>query len=167
VTSKGFELAVFGQLTDQLSINAGYQFNDVRFPTGFVGNDGVSLANTQFLNAPKHKFTLSGEFVQPVSGSMELFVNTNVVWKSEVLLAQYGDSRYRYPAHALVNAGFGIRDPDGAWSLSLFARNLTKQREPTAYLASDFAGNADGGIRAWPAAGLTARVVGISGSVSF
>ena len=43
----------------------------------------------------------------------------------------------------------------------LFVRNLTKEREPTAYLASTFAGQPDGGIRAWPVAGLTARVVGV------
>ncbi|WP_310532182.1 TonB-dependent receptor domain-containing protein [Novosphingobium sp.] len=167
VTSKGFELGIFGQVTDQISINAGYQFNDVRFPTGFVGNDGISLANTQFLNAPKHKFTFSGEFVQPMGGNLELFANTNVVWKSAVLLAQYGNPAYRYPAHAIINGGFGLRDADGKWTLSVFARNLTKQREPTAYLASDFAGTPDGGIRAWPAAGLTARVVGVSAGFKF
>jgi outer membrane receptor protein involved in Fe transport len=167
VTSKGFEIGVFGQVTDQLSINVGYQYNDVKFPTGFVGNDGISLAGTQFLNAPKHKFTFSGEFVQPMGGNLELFVNTNLVWKSAVLLAQYGNPAYRYPGHAIINGGLGIRDVDAKWSLSLFARNLTKQREPTAYLASDFAGNPDGGIRAWPAAGLTARVVGVSASFKF
>ncbi|MFM5906242.1 MAG: TonB-dependent receptor [Novosphingobium sp.] len=167
VTSKGFEVSLFGQVTDQLSINTSYQFNDVKFPTGFVGNDGISLAGTQFLNAPKHKFTFSGEFVQPMGGDLELFLNTNVVWKSAVLLAQYGNPAYRYPSHAIINGGLGLRDSDGSWSLSLFARNLTKQREPTAYLASDFAGNADGGIRAWPAAGLTARVVGVSASFKF
>jgi hypothetical protein len=158
---------VFGQLTDQLSINTGYQFNDVKFPSGFVGNDGISLAGTQFLNAPKHKFTFSGEFVQPMGGDLELFLNTNIVWKSAVLLAQYGNPVYRYPSHAIVNGGFGVRNADGKWSLSVFARNLTKQREPIGYLASDFAGNPDGGIRAWPAAGLTARVVGVSASFKF
>ncbi|MFM5930316.1 MAG: TonB-dependent receptor [Novosphingobium sp.] len=167
VTSKGFEISVFGQLTDQLSINTGYQFNDVKFPSGFVGNDGISLAGTQFLNAPKHKFTFSGEFVQPMGGDLELFLNTNIVWKSAVLLAQYGNPVYRYPSHAIVNGGFGVRNADGKWSLSVFARNLTKQREPIGYLASDFAGNPDGGIRAWPAAGLTARVVGVSASFKF
>jgi hypothetical protein len=98
---------------------------------------------------------------------MELFSNANVVYKSRVLLGQYGNPAYRYPAHTIINAGFGVRDADGKWTLSVFARNLTKQREPTAYLASDFAGNSDGGLRAWPAAGLTARVVGISAGFNF
>jgi iron complex outermembrane receptor protein len=84
-----------------------------------------------------------------------------------VLLAQNGDARYRYPAHEIINLGFGVRDADGKWKAGIFVRNLTKEREPTAYLASDFAGNPDGGIRAWPAAGLTARVVGVSLDFNF
>lgn len=162
VESYGFELGAMGRIGDHLTINAGYQFNVVKFPSGFIGNDGVALGGQQFINAPKHKFTLSGEYDMPLGASTELFLNGNLVWKSKTLLAQYGDPQYRYPAHALVNASIGVRDPDGKWTLSVFARNLTKQREPSAYLASDFAGNADGGIRAWPVAGITARVVGVS-----
>jgi len=167
VKSKGFELGAFGKLSDNLSVNAGYQFNDVKFPSAFVGNDGISLGGSQFLNAPKHKFTLSGDFGQPIGDTTELYLNANLVYKTKVLLAQNGDARYRYPAHELVNIGFGVRDADGAWKAGIFVRNLTKEREPTAYLASDFAGNPDGGIRAWPAAGLTARVVGASLEFNF
>ncbi len=167
VNSKGFELGLFGRVSDNLTINAGYQYNDVKFPANFIGNDNISLSGTQFLNAPKHKLTLSGEFSAPVGGSSEFFVNTNIVIKSSVLLAQNGNPAYRYPGHTTINMGLGVRDPDGRWTASIFARNLTKQREPTAYLASDFAGTNDGGIRAWPVAGLTARVVGFSLGFNF
>jgi iron complex outermembrane receptor protein len=167
VKSKGFELGAFGRISDNFTINAGYQFNDVKFPGGFLGNDGLPLGGRQFLNAPKHKFTVSGEFSQPLSEAIELFANANLVYKSKVLLAQYGNPDYRYPAHEIVNIGLGVRSAEDTWRVSLFVRNLTKEREPTAYLASDFAGNADGGIRAWPAAGLTARVVGISAGFDF
>jgi iron complex outermembrane receptor protein len=162
VTSKGFELGLMGQVNKHLSINAGYQFNDVRFPKNFVGNDSIDLSNTQFLNAPKHKFTLSGEYSTAVTSGVDFFLNANAVYKSSVLLAQYGNPAYRFPAHALINGGFGLRDADGRWTASVFARNLTKQREPIAYLAGDYQNSADGSIRAWPAAGLTARVVGIA-----
>ncbi len=172
VKSKGFELGAFGRISDRFSINAGYQFNDVRFPKVFNGNDAnplvaARLGNSQFLNAPKHKFTLSGDFGQPVSDDVEVYLNANLVYKTKVLLAQNGDPRFRYPAHELINLGFGVRDGDGAWKAGFFVRNLTKEREPTAYLASDFAGNPDGGIRAWPAAGLTARVAGFSLDFNF
>ena len=48
------------------TINAGYQFNDISFPAGYLGDDrrrrAVVIGDTQFLFAPKHKFTLSGEY---------------------------------------------------------------------------------------------------------
>jgi iron complex outermembrane recepter protein len=167
VKSKGFELTVMGQIVPGLSINGGYQYNDIKFPTGYLGDDGGNLGGTQFLNAPKHKFTISGDYGFGVSDDVELFVNSNLIYKSDVLLAARADPRYRYPAHAIVNLGFGVRSAEGKWNASVFVRNLTKEREPTAYLASTFAGQADGGIRAWPVAGLTARVVGVRAGFNF
>jgi iron complex outermembrane recepter protein len=169
VESKGFEIGAFGKISDHFSVNVGYQYNDVKYPTGFCGDDNTlpvgcnaPLGDTQFLNAPKHKFTASADVGIPVSDTFELYGNTNIVAKSSVLLAQRADPRYRYPGHTTINLSAGVRDPGGKWRAGVFVRNLTKQREPTAYLASDFAGNRDGGIRAWPVAGLTARVVGFS-----
>ena len=160
VTSKGFELNAFGQIARGFSINAGYQFNNVRYPAGYAGDDGLNLGGLQFLYAPKHKFTLSGEYGFDISDGLELFANANMIYKSATLLVARADPRFRYPGHATINAGLGVRDADGRWNASLFVRNLTKEREPTAYLANTFAGQLDGGIRAWPVAGLTARVVG-------
>ncbi len=160
VSSKGFELNLFGRVSEHFTINAGYQFNDIKFPAGYLGDDGGNLGGTQFLNAPKSKFTFSGEYSTPVGGNLELFANANLILKSSVLLATRADPRYRYPGHEIINLGLGVRHPDGKWTASIFVRNLTKEREPTAYLASTFAGQADGGIRAWPVSGLTARVIG-------
>ncbi|GGD55827.1 TonB-dependent receptor [Aurantiacibacter arachoides] len=161
IESYGFEVGAIGELFEGFTLNTGYQFNHITYPDGYLGDAGGDLGGTQFLNAPRHKFTLSGEYSVPLSNALEVFANANLVYKSEVLLAARVDDRYRFPAHELINAGFGVRDPDGMWNASIFARNLTQSREPTAYLASTFAGQLDGGIRAWPVAGLTARVVGI------
>jgi iron complex outermembrane recepter protein len=185
VKSKGFELTAQGEIVPGLNINAGYQFNDVKFPKGVFGDDAVDtngdgvfdnnviaglpfrLDGTQFLFAPKHKLTFSGEYATEVSDGLEVFLNANIIYKSKLLLANRADPRYRYPAHEIINLGFGFRDPDGRWTASAFVRNLTKEREPTAYLANTFAGQIDGGIRAWPVAGLTARVAGISLGFNF
>lgn len=167
INSYGFELTTFGHITNALSVSAGYQFNVVKFPSGYLGDDGLPLGGTQFINAPRHKITLSGEYAKPVSGNVEAFINANTVYKSDVLLANNGDPRYRYPAHAIVGGAIGVRAINDAWRVSLYVRNLTKQREPTAYLASTFAGSTDGGIRAWPVAGLTARQVGLSLDMKF
>jgi len=167
IDSYGFELGATGEILPGWVVNAGYQFNHITFPTGYLGDAGGNLGGTQFLNAPRHKFTLSSDFSVPVTDDVEVFLNANLIYKSEVLLAARADPRYRYPAHEIINGGFGVRDVDGGWNLSVFVRNLTEEREPTAMLASTFAGNLDGGIRYWPVAGLTARVVGIRAGFEF
>jgi iron complex outermembrane recepter protein len=177
VKSKGFELTAIGKVAPGLSINAGYQFNDVRYPktilnaagatVPYLGDDGLNIGDTQFLFSPKHKVTLSGEYSTALGDSLEAFLNANLIYKSAVLLAARTDPRYRFKAHELINFGFGIRNPDNKWTASVFVRNLTKSREPTAYLASTFAGQIDGGIRAWPVSGLTARVIGVRAGFNF
>ena len=173
IKSYGFEINANGKLSDNLTINAGYQFNNATYPAGYCGNDDVdvapangicdgNLSKAQVKNAPKHKFTVSGEYSYPVSGSLEMFVNANVTYKSKVRIEDYANPFFTYKAHELVNTGFGIRDADGAWTVSVFARNLTKEREPVAYL-----GNAAEGIRGWPGAGRTARIVGLTGGFNF
>lgn len=167
VTARGFELSAFGKASDNLTFNAGYQYNVVKYPNGFLSDDGVNIGGRQLVFAPRHKASLSGEYSRGVFADAQAFLNANVVYKSATLLAARADPRYAFPAHATIGGAIGLRDEDNAWRASLFVRNLTKQREPTAYLANSFAGAIDGGIRAWPVGGLTARVVGLSFDASF
>lgn len=173
ITSYGFEISANGKVSDNLIINVGYQFNNATYAKGVCANDDVDLVapigvcdgllgGQQVRNAPKHKFTLSGEYSFPLSGSLELFANANIVYKSAVRVEDYVNPLFTYKAHELINTGFGIRDADGAWNLTVFARNLTKQREPVAYL-----GNTTEGIRGWPGAGRTARIIGITGNFKY
>ncbi len=137
ITSYGFEVSAAGKVSDNLTINVGYQFNKATYANGVCANDDVDLlapigvcdgllGGQQVRNAPKHKFTLSGEYSFPVSDSLQLFANANIVHKSKVRVEDYVNPLFTYKAHALVNVGFGIRDADDRWNLSVFARNLTK-----------------------------------------
>lgn len=163
VESYGFEVSAFGQLTDNVSVNAGYQFNHATYPDGFVGDDAADLSGEQLLSAPRHKFTLSGEFTQPVGDSLEVFFNPNIIYKSAIRLSNRdAGNRFVYPAGENVSLRLGLRDEDAGWTVSLFARNLTKNREVSAYLPTVFGGVDDGGLRGRPVSGLTTRLVGIS-----
>lgn len=163
VESYGFEVSAFGEITDNISINAGYQFNHATYPDGFNGDDGADLSGEQLLSAPRHKFTLSGEYAQPVSESLEAFLNANVIYKSGIRLSNRdpGD-RFVFPAGELVNLRLGMRDKDAGWTVSLFVRNLTKNREVSAYLPTVQGGVDDFGLRGRPISGQSTRLVGIS-----
>jgi iron complex outermembrane recepter protein len=167
VESYGFEVMASGQVTDNLSLNVGYTFNPVTYPDGLVGDDGIDLSGQQVLSSPKHKFVIAGEYVQPVSSSLEAFLSTNVVFKSAIRLANRDTARFVFPSGETVNLRLGIRDQDGGWTASLFVRNLTQNREPSAYLPMNFAGSDDVSARGRPIAGLTTRVVGASVGFNF
>jgi iron complex outermembrane recepter protein len=169
VVARGFELSANGNVARGLNVNLAYQFNDIRFPDNFLTEDStaanpIDIGGQQFLLSPKHKITLSADYARPVSDRLEAFINTNIIYKSEVLYAARADPLFTFPAHAIVNTGFGVRDQNGRWNLSAYVRNLTKQREPMGYLP---AAAGAGSVRAWPIAGLTARVVGLRAGFSF
>jgi iron complex outermembrane recepter protein len=165
--ARGLEITATGDISRSLNFSAGYQFNQVEYPAGFLGEDGQSLAGRQFLLAPEHKLSLSAEYSFAVVGGVEGFVNANVIHKSETLYGARSDPRYVFPAHEIVNVGFGMKSRNGRWNASVFVRNLTKERQPMTLVASTFAGQTDGGIRSWPVAGLTARSVGVRAGFSF
>ncbi len=167
IESYGFEVNVNGELFPGMDVAAGYQFNHATYPEGYLGDDVVDLGGRQLNQAPRHKFTASAEYSFDTGGSIEPFINANLTYKSTLRIGNYGGPEYLYPAHETINAGFGVRDIDDAWSISLFVRNLTKEREPVSCLPSVFAGGPDGGLRCWPNSNKTARIVGITGSFRF
>ena len=167
--SKGLEVDVIGRLTDSLSVNGGYMYNDITYPAGFLGDDGGTLAGEQVLSAPKHKLTLSGEYERTFAAGMKGFLNMNAIYKSDILLSPRGGvgspatqfGKYIYPAHTTLGASIGVRSADDRWTVALFGRNLTGEDEPIGYLANTFAGALDGAVRAWPDGGVTLRQVGL------
>lgn len=137
VTSKGFEATLYGRPTPNLYLNAGFAYNDAKFPNGWTGFNpsdltgatSTSLSNVQLVGSPKSKFTFNAEYKQPV-GTMEAYVGGDFVYKSSVRLGYSGDSRFVYGAHGTVSARIGLRGPGNMWSVELFGRNLTQNREP-------------------------------------
>jgi iron complex outermembrane receptor protein len=147
VTSKGIELGLFGSPVRGLTLNAGYIYDIAKYPncyTGFNPNDlrtqvitcpvsaGVGttdLGGLQLVNVPKTKFTLSGDFARalgPVTG----FLSMDSVYKSAIRFGPSADSRFVYPGHWTLGARLGVRSADGKWSVGVFGRNLTAEREP-------------------------------------
>jgi iron complex outermembrane receptor protein len=129
VKSRGVELSVFGRPTKYVSLNLGGIWNKVTYPGGFVGQDGSDLGGLQLQSAPKWKVTATGEVSQPI-GSLEAFVAGDAVYKSSLRLAASTNPLTIYGPHVTLGGRIGIREADGGWSASIFARNLTDNHEP-------------------------------------
>jgi iron complex outermembrane receptor protein len=136
ITTKGFELGLFGAPLPGLTINGGYIYDIAEYPDGYTGYDPnnlnggtTDLANEQLVNVPKNKFTLTADYSHPFGG-IDGFVSMDTVYKSAIRFGPTGDDRFIYPSHWNVGARLGVRSQSGAWSVALFARNLTNEHEP-------------------------------------
>ncbi|MBI1686754.1 TonB-dependent receptor [Caulobacter hibisci] len=136
VISKGVEVNLFGQPVHGLSLNTGVIYNPVTYPKGFTAQDGSDLGGEQMANAPKWKFTLSGEYRHAVAGTIEGFVAADTVYKSAVRYAASTDETVTFDAHWTVGGRIGVRDPDKGWTAAIFVRNLTDSHEPTVRYAN-------------------------------
>ena len=172
IDSHGIELSAYGNLGDSVTYSAGYIYNNATYPDDFEGDvEGfrpgditADLGGAQVQYAPEHKVTLTGEYSTVFSSGVEGFANTNIVYKSDVLLANFSPEFATAESQTTVGAAIGVRSPDGTWSASLFGRNLTSERTPVGYLGQPFP---DGAVRAWPIAGITTRLVGVKIDVNF
>lgn len=163
VHSRGVELNVFGRPARHVSVNLGGIWNKVTYPDGFRGQDGSNLGGQQLTNAPEWKVTATGEFSQPV-GAAELFLAGDAIYKSSIRLAASTAADATYGDHVTVGGRLGVRAASGAWSLAVFARNLTDNHEP----AIRFLNFPDGTAGVGQILGTQSfRQVGLQGEVRF
>jgi iron complex outermembrane receptor protein len=171
VKAKGFEATLRGVAGDNFEYVLAYMNTDAPYPDGYLGAQGGDIGGEPLVGTPKNKFTFSGEYFSSL-GSNEWFFNYNGYWKDDVRYEASAGDLYVYDAHWHIGASVGLRSPDGTWRVSLFGRNLTGEDEPIAFLSSSTEWNGppaalDGGVRAWPAAGVTVRQVGVSVDYNF
>lgn len=172
IDSYGFEVAAYGAVGDFLTYSAGYIYNNATYPDGFQGDvEGfrpgditADLGGEQVQYAPEHKLTLTGEYSRMIAGNIEAFFNTNIVYKSDVLLGNITPEFSTAEAHTAIGASLGVRSPDQRWAASLWGRNLTAERIPVGQLGQPFP---DGAVRSWPVAGITTRLVGLKLDFNF
>lgn len=161
--SKGVELNLIGKVAEGLTFNTGIIYNPVTFPQGYIGSDGSDLSGKQLTNAPKWKFTFSGEYSHPVSNSLDGFLAADTVYKSDVNLNSSNDPFLHYGPHWIVNGRIGVRTSDGRYSAAIFARNLFNEHEPV----GAFPNFPDAGSYGYYYTPQSFRLVGVTLDASF
>ncbi|GAB1268275.1 TonB-dependent receptor [Aurantivibrio infirmus] len=183
VKTKGIEIGLYGQPLNGLTLNGGIIYNIAEYPsdwTGYnpddlrdVGGVLTDLGGEQLVGVPKTKFTLSGEYAHNFN-TVEAFFSADTVYKSDMRMGPTGDDRVILDAHWNFSARIGVRAPDGQWSVSLFGRNLSEEREPATIFGGPSItppnpGNPTGGVHGfsgWTTA-ASLRQVGVSLDVNF
>ncbi|MBB5686763.1 TonB-dependent receptor [Sphingobium boeckii] len=132
-----------------------------------VGTNNLSSCDVTQRSAflPPVTATLQSEYKLAVSNSVDGFVRGLLNYNGKSM-GDPGNNFDDVGAYSLLNLYTGIRDPDGAWEVSLFAKNLLNTTKVlsrttplfTAYQQLGFAGQFDGNGRpvfTGPTAGTT------------
>ena len=109
---------------------------------------GTDAGGNKLVGSPEWKATFSGEYVAPLFGNYQGFIQGDVVYTSRINFnAAYDPIDSNAPA-TIVGGRLGVRSNDGKWGVSLFVRNLfdtyraaarfatptaSQQRDPAAY----------------------------------
>lgn len=148
---KGFEADLAFDVTSNLKLGASVSFADGKItnalfpcvdlnddnvpditpPTpdalfAHVGTDQIDTCtgNASPSSAPRWAGTVTGEYNHPLGDNLDGYVRGLLNWKGN----SAGDGLNPYDSvksFGLLNVYAGLRDPDGAWEVSLFAKNLT------------------------------------------
>lgn len=134
VISKGIEADIFGRIGDNFTINASAIYNVAKYPSDYTDQAGVSLEGKQIAFAPRLAGTISGEYVIPLSGSIDGFLSLDARYRSKTRL-----SDVRRASDLTVDQSrwiFGGRvgaRVDDSWSVAVFANNVGASRIPGVY----------------------------------
>jgi iron complex outermembrane receptor protein len=156
MTSKGFELNLFGKPARNLSLNAGVIYNDAEYaPTFLVACNseqikgvgtcsalGTTSPVSQVANVPKWRFLVNGEYTRPV-GQLEGFVQSDLTYQSSVAFNPSPNPVTTSGPQWLLGGRVGVRSFDGRWGVSVFGRNLLDKTYP--YIVADPLGAFNGG----------------------
>ena len=102
-----------------------------------LGTDGSNIGGTQLAYAPEYKFTLSGEYEQPLGDTLKGFLAADTVWKSRIRYEANSLSETTYRPHWTVGGRIGLRTINDRYQAAIFVRNAFNQHEPS-LMQSDF-----------------------------
>ena len=142
VITQGIEGDFVGKPIPGLALNAGFIYNPVKYPSGFLASDGTDLSGYQLAYAPRFKANIGGEYTFQVTGSVESFVSLSGTYKSADRLYTTTDPNVVYPAHWLADGRIGMRF-DNKYTVSLFGKNLFDRREAGTLYPSVLAASLD------------------------
>lgn len=127
VITKGIEFDIFGRPMSGLSLNASAIYNPAKYPSNFLAEDGSNLGGTQLTRSSKTKVTLSAEYTYRASDAYDLVFGADTTYRGAMSLYPSAAPRYIIDSGWISNVRMGLRS-EKDWTLSLFSRNIGKQR---------------------------------------
>lgn len=130
--SRGLELAVAWDVTDNLSLSANYGYTNAKFEEF---NDGVINYSGNYLPyAPQHTSSAAVSYRIPVNCAMLDDITLNASWQGAGKIYWNEENTLKQNFYSLLNASVVLRK--GGYKLSLWGRNLADTDYYTFYFKS-------------------------------
>jgi iron complex outermembrane receptor protein len=143
-TIEGFDIDTAFQITPEWNATLAVSYADGRIDNGFVPCNApiptgqavaVCQSNGSTSRDPLWNLTITSEYARPVANNIDGFVRG--------LFNYYPENNRRSTAlviddYSLLNVYAGVRSQDGAWEVSLFAKNAFKTDEVTSLDANAY-----------------------------
>ena len=121
-SANGFEFSAYGELFDGFIITSAYAYHDGGYDE-FI-DDGDDYSGNRFRLAPKHTFTLGGNYEYELANGYSLRMQATYVYRSQHFFNNDNLPGEEQDAYSIVNAAIGLHAPDDAWYGEIFGSNL-------------------------------------------
>ncbi|HSV55418.1 MAG TPA: TonB-dependent receptor, partial [Burkholderiaceae bacterium] len=136
-TNRGVSMNVYGRPSAALTVNGGVAYIESRYGSGYklecaVGSPAgctQDATGAQIGGVPRVKATIAAEYAFKV-GDYKAFVGADAVYTSERVLNPQDPIR-NIEARTTLGARMGFRSANDNWGVTLYARNLTDEFQPT------------------------------------
>lgn len=133
-TIKGYETSLAWRIGAGFDLAANYAYTDATFDdfaTVDDNNNPINLAGNRLSRTPRNKLTVSPSYALELANGGE--VRATAEYRYESLI--YDDNsnlepEVRQPTE-FIDANAGYTSPDGAWTFSVWGKNLTDERTRT------------------------------------
>lgn len=129
VTSKGFDVLLFGSPTRDLTLSSGISYAKAVYPDNYFAPDGSNLSGRQLANAPRWRAIFSGEYAPRISERAHALIGFNADYQTSIGLNQTSNAGATVPSRTVIGGRVGVRYDDQI-TATLFVRNLTDERVP-------------------------------------
>ena len=143
LTSKGVSAQLFGRPATGLTTNIGVTYLDTEYGPGYsianFRNATTSAEGRQLVGAAKWKVTASAEYTTSLSGTLNGFVQADMVYRSKIFSNATNDDILAVDGAAIFGGRIGVRTSDERFGVSAFARNIFDTFRPSFRFATPIA----------------------------
>lgn len=133
-TIKGYETALFWRAPGGFDLSVNYAYTDATFDdfaTVDDAGDPINLAGNRLSRTPRNKLSVSPSYRWRLGNGGEVKAMAEYRYESLIYDDNNNDPPEIRDPTEFLDANAGYTSPDGAWTLSVWGKNLTDERTPT------------------------------------